>query len=85
MYRLVDRTSCGLTATSPPTLAIRTYREIAKILVERGDMEMSPGRAAQICRVAKMKIARAVSNDPMMGRYSSRGSARGAASMPDEP
>jgi hypothetical protein len=39
---------------------VRTYRQIAEVLVERGDRHMTPTRVARICQRAQRKITEAL-------------------------
>jgi len=48
-------------------LAVRTYRRIAEILVERGSTAMTPALVARICREAEMKIGHALRADLVVG------------------
>lgn len=48
----------------PKTVGIRTYRQIAQILVAREGASITPARVAQICRRAERKVARALLLDP---------------------
>jgi hypothetical protein len=65
IYRSGDSASC-----QPPgehclkTLAVRTYGQIAEALAQRGTPGLTPTRVAHICRVAEIKIARALLADP---------------------
>jgi len=49
------------------TVAVRTYRRIAEILVERGSTAMTPALVARICREAEMKILHALRADLAVG------------------
>ena len=53
------------------TLAVRTYRRIAEILVERGSTAMTPALVARICREAEMKILHALRDDLAVGEQPS--------------
>ena len=67
MNRLTDTASSQHTSEDcPKTLAVRTYRQIAEIFVDRGGTPINPARAAQICRVAEMKLAHALLADPVI-------------------
>ena len=65
MQRLTD-TACSQHTPEHyhNTLAVRTYRQIAEIFVDRGGTPISPARVAQICRMAEMKRAHALLADP---------------------
>jgi hypothetical protein len=47
-------------------LAVRTYRQIAEVLEQRGTPGLTPARVAHICRVAEMKLALALLADPVV-------------------
>jgi hypothetical protein len=56
------------------TLAVRSYRQIAEILVERKSAELTAAHVAHICRVAEMKIVRGFLADPeIRGLLATRG------------
>ena len=67
MQRLTD-TACSQHTPEhyPNTLAVRTYRQIAEIFVDRGGTPISPARVAQICRMAETKLAHALLADPVI-------------------
>ena len=61
------------------SLAVRTYRRIAEILVERGSTTMTAALVARICRDAEMKIGHALRADPVFGDEGRRrGAQRGS-------
>lgn len=50
--------------SQPRSLTLRTYKQIAAILVQRGSVPITSTRVAQICRSAERKLARALAGDP---------------------
>ena len=67
MERLNDpsiaRHACGHRHT---TAAVRSYRQIAAILVERDGISISPKRVKKICGAAERKFARGLLADPVI-------------------
>lgn len=63
------RADAGADESSSPVL--RTYRQIAGILKERGIAAISPERVRQICRAAEMKIVHALVDEPVRQHFAS--------------
>jgi hypothetical protein len=60
-------------ATSPPTIeerlgvpAVRTYRQIARILTEREGAAINQALVGRMCRAAEMKLAGLLLADPVI-------------------
>jgi hypothetical protein len=65
MHRLSDTASNQPTAEYDPTTpAIRSYREIARILAERDGTAITQALVGRMCRAAEMKLASALLADP---------------------
>jgi len=68
---ILDISAIHPTASArPPVVApVRTYRQVAEALAERGGPTLSPNRVERICKIAEVRFVRAMLADPVVGRY----------------
>ena len=79
MNRFCDTSPSGRVAgeRGPKTPAIRTYRQIAEVLVGRGRTSMTAARVARICRAAESKFASAFLANPVLSKLLRPSAAQG--------
>ena len=69
MSRFHDTASNQHTDIHRKAPAVRSYREIARILAEREGASISPAEVGQMCRTAERKIADASRTDPVIDQW----------------
>ena len=67
MYRLrATESQPRLPEPDPKALAVRSYRQIARVLSERDGTATTAALVGRMCRAAERKIARIVLADPVL-------------------